>query len=142
MEIYRSVIDIINNKVDGVPYEIGGILGSDDNGIINRIVIDLSDSVTAPCRYSPNVNFLNHAIEEWSNSGIDFVGFFHTHFAGVKTLSNGDKQYIKSIMNAMPNRVNILYFPIFVLPNREMVCYKAIKHQGHIEIVFEETFIK
>ena len=60
--------------------------------------------------------------------GIEFLGIFHTHYYGVKTLSDADKDYMRRIMNSMPESIKILYFPVFVFPNNEMVLY-AIKYQ-------------
>lgn len=42
------------------------------------------------CHYTPNVTMLNSCLVEWSESGIEFYGLFHTHFYGVSSLSKGD----------------------------------------------------
>lgn len=67
--------------------------------------------------------------------GIHFIGLLHSHFAGVKTLSHADINYIQTIMTQMPDEVSVLYFPLFVFPQRELIAYKAQK--GRREIVFE-----
>lgn len=143
MRILKSVIDTINNLVSDQPLETGGILGGHDNELIDEVVMDLPDSTnTRPCSYFPNVDFLNHTIEKWQKNGVFFRGIFHTHFVGVKTLSCGDKKYINAIMNAMPSSVDSLYFPVFVLPNRELVCYRAIKRHRTVEICYEEIYFE
>lgn len=143
MRIKKSVIDIINDSVTGLAQETGGILGSSDNILIDEIVMDIVDSEnTRPCSYFPNVDFLNQNIQSWKKKGIAFKGIFHTHFVGVKTLSQGDREYIRAIMNAMPLSVDSLYFPVFVLPNRVLIGYRAKKRNGKIEISGEEIFIE
>ena len=77
------------------------------------------------CSYVPDTDKMNSIIEKWFNEGIEFLGIFHTHYYGVKTLSDADKDYMRRIMNSS---IKILYFPVFVFPNNEMVLY-AIKYQ-------------
>ena len=143
MRILKTLMDTISNSISGLPPETGGILGSNDNEFIDEIVMDSPDPTnTRPCSYFPNVEFLNQNIKLWQDKGISFVGIFHTHFCGVKTLSCGDRKYINAIMCSMPRQINTLYFPVFVLPDRELVCYKAIRTNGIIDIQAEELFIE
>lgn len=143
MRILRSVTDKINDSISGLPPETGGILGSSDNKIIDTVVFDLpAPENTRPCSYFPNVEFLNQNIDQWQNNGISFMGIFHTHFGGVKTLSSGDKKYINAIMCAMPKGINTLYFPLYVLPERELVCYKAERLNGSVEILQDNTVVE
>ena len=143
MRILKSVIDTINDSILDMPPETGGILGSHDNELIDEVIMDSPGPTnTRPCSYFPNVDFLNQNIKLWQDNGISFAGIFHTHFAGVKTLSWGDKKYIDAIMKSMPSYIEYLYFPIFVLPDRELVCYKAIRTNGIIDIQAEELVIE
>lgn len=143
MKILKSVISTINDSISGLPPETGGILGKHDNELIDEVVMDsLEPANTRPCSYFPNVVFLNQNIKLWQDDGILFAGIFHTHFGGVKTLSCGDRKYINAIMRAMPQQINTLYFPVFVLPDRELVCYKATRSNGIIDIQAEELVIK
>lgn len=143
MRIKKNVIDIINHRILDMPPETGGILGSQGNDIIDEVIVDLPDlTSSAPCSYFPNVDFLNQHIAAWQDNGIMFAGIFHTHFCGVKTLSQGDRKYITAIMCAMPHQFNILYFPVFVLPDRELVCYKAVRSNGIIDIQAENLIIE
>lgn len=135
MRISIGVLDIIKSSTDGCHYEIGGILGSCNGNVIDSVVIDKLD--TDPirrCSYEPNVEYLNQNIELWQKKGISFKGIFHTHFIGVKTLSCGDIEYINSIMKAMPKQIEYLYFPVFVLPDCELICYKANFTDGKVHI--------
>lgn len=143
MIITKEVYDLINGSIPEGPPETGGILGSTKDEIIDVVIMDvLRFPVERMCSYTPNVGFLNMNIEKWSNNSISFRGVFHTHFMGVDTLSHADRQYIELIMKAMPDTVKILYFPIFVLPKREIVCYRATFRNDKTEIQREETIIK
>lgn len=143
MRIAKQIIETMNAYIGERPPETGGILGSHDNQLIDAVVMDLPDLTnTRPCSYFPNVDFLNQNIKLWQDNGISFAGIFHTHFAGVKTLSCGDREYINAIICAMPQQINRLYFPIFVLPDRELVCYKAIRSNKIIDIQTENLVIE
>lgn len=143
MRITKAVITNINRSVTGLSLETGGILGSHDGKMIDEVVMDiLAEKSERPCSYSPNVDFLNQNIRSWQEQNISFMGIFHTHFMSVKTLSCGDKKYITEIMNAMPDDITYLYFPIFVLPDRILVCYKAHKTADTVEIISEQLQIE
>lgn len=137
MRILKSVIDAIDSLVSEQPPETGGILGSHDNELIDELVMDEPNPRTIKnCSYTPNISFLNQNIELWQSNNINFKGLFHTHYYGIKTLSCGDKKYINEIMCGLPKCIQYLYFPIFVLPNRELICYNAIR--GNKAILIEE----
>lgn len=126
MKIHKNTLKQINDFVPDKPPEVGGILGSRENGIITDIIFDRNQlSNNKMCYYAPNVDYLNQCIKEWHNSNIQFKGIFHTRFAGVKTLSEADQKYIYEIMKCMPQEIRQLYFPIFVIPERELICYIA-----------------
>lgn len=137
MLISRQALDIISASVDDTPPEIGGIMGSLDGHTVTEIIMDEPEGPRYNCYYAPNVRFLNNCISSWQQSDVEFMGVFHTHYAGVKTLSSADVKYITSIMNAMPEEIKSLYFPVFVLPQREMICYKAIKELSSVSIESE-----
>ncbi len=142
MNISRAAFDKLNTLISGEPPETGGILGSKKNNTITDIILDRTQkSFGISCYYEPDVDFLNKCIDEWAGNGILFKGVFHTHFAGVKTLSSADKKYISSIMKNMPEEIVYLYFPVFVLPNRELVCYKAERADSEVSIYLEDVII-
>ena len=143
MKIKRTVLEKINAAVPDTPPETGGILGSSDGNVIDRLIMDYPSEIPERlCSYSPNTDFLNSCISDWQESNISFIGIFHTHFVGVKTLSHGDKKYINTIMAAMPDTIEYLYFPVFVLPERILVCYKAQRVYNEVEISSEELEIE
>ena len=55
------------------------------------------------------------------------MGLYHIHFNDVKSLSAGDVRYINEIMYSMPAEIDKLYFPLVILPSKEMICYSAKK---------------
>jgi len=142
MKITKTVLYELNNMISDNPPETGGILGSKYDNIITDVIMDkVNKSSDKICCYEPNVDFLNQHINKWCEKGIDFKGIFHTHFVGVKTLSCADKIYISVIMKNMPAEITYLYFPVFVLPNREFVCYKAEKSDKEIKISCEDVIV-
>ncbi|MBQ8540091.1 MAG: hypothetical protein IJ435_01320 [Clostridia bacterium] len=134
MKISTVAYNHLNSLIRASPPETGGILGSNDGDVITDIVLDIPSETTYTCAYSPNVTFLNTCISNWQSNGKHFKGVFHSHFFGIKTPSAADKEYIINIMHAMPDSITELYFPIFVLPNRELICYKAIRADLDIQL--------
>lgn len=136
MKITKEVLRQINDFVPERPPEIGGILGSRKKGIVTDVVFDKNQSEhNKLCSYAPNVDYLNERIKEWSESDIYFSGMFHIHFAGVKTLSEADRKYIREIMNCMPSEITQLYFPVFVMPDRELICYVADREKIYKDVL-------
>lgn len=125
MIIQQNTLDELLKEVPGAPPEIGGILGG-VNGVISTYQVDRG---AVPDRkfdhYYPDVIFLNHTIQEWSDKGIEFYGLFHSHFPGGIELSVQDKRYITQIMLAMPKRIVRLFFPIIL--RDDMIGYRAIR---------------
>lgn len=143
MTITSDLLEIINRSIADYPPESGGILGSGNGEIIDNVVFDIPDHESSMgCAYSPDVDFLNKSIKQWSGDGIRFMGIFHTHFYGVQTLSCADKHYIDTIMQAMPEEINCLYFPVYVLPERKFVGYSATRKSGCVEIQQEILYIR
>lgn len=143
MIILKNTLELLNKCIKDIRFECGGILGSSQNRIIDNVILDNAGNQNGMrCSYAPNVDFLNDCILRWQQENICFWGVFHTHFAGVKTLSEADKKYIKVIMNAMPEEIEYLYFPIFVLPDRKLVGYVAKRSFDDIEIEPDDIFIK
>lgn len=131
---YETYREIVKNVPD-IPPESGGILG-EYNDVISCVVFDsgIQKDNWKPCCYTPDVKKLNICIEKWREQGIEFCGIFHTHFNGISTLSEGDKRYIRKIMFAMPSSKKKIYFPIVILPEREIKVYVCVNHQGKLYI--------
>ena len=138
MKISKELVKDILHNIRKYPPEMGGILGQ-KNGVICEYMLDEGCISSTACSYIPETDKLNKRIAEWELSNISFVGIFHTHFSGVKTLSCGDKKYIEKIMLQMPYNIEELYFPIIVFPQSEIVYYLATKSQN--KILIKETSI-
>lgn len=137
MKIYNDVLKNILYDMPLVPPEAGGILG----GKGGKICLWAFDPgyYEKGCVYRPNVNYMNKTIEKWMNSGYEFMGILHVHFGGSTYLSDGDKIYIKEIMNAMPDSVKQLYFPLVVQPGGKLISYIAVRNmEGETEIVSDD----
>lgn len=141
MIINKEILDYILHKVSKIPPEMGGILGS-KNKIICQVELDKGIENNLLCNYVPDVDKLNRIIEKWQQADVLFEGIFHTHFYGVRTLSDGDKKYINVILNAMPENLDGLYFPIVLPETKQMIVYLAKRSEGKIEITEEMMEIR
>jgi len=138
MKISRYVYDQMF-QLPCVPPEIGGILGS-KNEEIDELVFDITEPSYFNGIYVPNVSFLNKCIDKWLDEGITFRGMFHTHALNWLELSSDDKKYIIQIMNAMPDSITKLYFPV-VFPLNFIRDFYAEKRDDQIIILEEELKI-
>ena len=137
MKITKEVLTQIEKIANSKDVEIGGILGFGENEIVSYVIADLpDDSVGCRFDYYPNITFLNEQIEKWAEQGIDFAGFFHTHFSGSQNLSDTDKVYINAIMISSKDIVDCLFFPVFTLPDNKLNVYRA-SFQGE-EIIIDK----
>lgn len=140
MKIQRKIFEEIIRTIPLVPPESGGLIGG-THQIITHFIFDSGTTFSNGYdRYVPDVSFLNSVIQQWSEIGINFYGIFHSHFPNGIQLSNGDKKYISHIMNAMPQYINSLYFPI-ILPRESIVAYRADRCHEDVPIVCEEIEI-
>lgn len=64
---------------------------------------------------------------------IQFCGIVHSHPAGQTTLSTADKQYIQTVLDALPFVAEKLYFPI-VIPFSQLIPYSISKNTGLIQM--------
>ncbi len=137
MRIFENTYRNLMNAMPDAPPELGGILGG-NHSVICAYMIDTGTGKGCGCSYAPDVEMLNAEIKEWQKRGIAFQGMFHTHFFGVRTLSDGDIAYITAIMQTMPQSLSELHFPVVVLPDREMTSYLAVR-SGNEVTIREET---
>ena len=127
MIIIREVYDYIINNVPDSKFECGGILGLNSEKIAVSIQLDMGLHFRGMkiCNYYPDVTMLNQCILEWSKKDIVFGGIFHTHFSEIASFSEGDLEYIKKILLAMPKGIDTIYFPIFLLPVKKLIPFKV-----------------
>lgn len=121
------------------PPETGGVLG-ERNGIVLEFCLDDAEARTDRCAYVPNVDHLHRVIDLWTKKEIRFAGMFHSHPYPQTGLSVADKEYIRKIMEAMPDSVSELYFPVIV-PGIGMTGHLAKREDGDVIIIPEEIII-
>ena len=141
MDINKCVYNEIISTAKLLPPETGGLLGGRNNTVV-EVLRDEGIHSDKKCSYYPNTALFNRTIKEWRSKDIDFMGIYHTHYWGVDTLSEGDKIYITRIMRNMPEGVNQLYFPVLVMPDKKLVCYKKKKNLENLVIETEPVEIK
>lgn len=132
MVITQEAMQAIRDGFLNASTELGGIMGSEDGITVSQIQFDRLDHPPAhPCSYTPNVDFLNICIDAWQKRGIQFMGIFHSHYGNSVSLSSADKRYICTIMQAMPEHIQRLYFPVYGLPDGALTVFFADR-QGNI----------
>lgn len=140
MKITEAVLHDICEELCIVPPEKGGIIGS-----INGIVCDycMDDGTVQAERYAyvPNVEKLNSVIDQWSDKGVCFAGMFHSHPYPQTELSAADREYIETIMGAMPDSISELHFPVIV-PGLGMTGHLAKREGGKVIINPEDIIVK
>ncbi len=139
MRIEKRTYNSIIRDAQRFEFETGGIIGSTVD-IIDKYAFDEGILSKCGCTYVPNVDKINSIIESWQLSGIRFQGIYHTHFGGADSLSDADIEYIKSIMEAMPDFVNILNFPVILIPEGMMVNYTVSLNRNNLSI--DKDFIQ
>jgi len=137
MTIHESTYNQILTNCSSRTVETGGIIGGKD-GIITEFIFDKRPG--SPSRYYPDVEKLNAAIDRWQQKGISFYGIVHTHLQNAPELSHGDKEYILTIMEAMPTYISHLYFPI-VVPGKGLTSHKAVRVHNKINIISDDIKI-
>ena len=139
MKITEAVLHDICEELCIVPPEKGGIIGS-----INGIVCDycMDDGTVQAERYAyvPNVEKLNSVIDQWSDKGVCFAGMFHSHPYPQTELSAADREYIETIMGAMPDSISELHFPVIV-PGLGVTGHLAKYRDGEVIVVPEDIII-
>ena len=139
MIIMENVYNDVMEKCAISHIETGGILGG-KNDIIFKFEFDKGTNLSSVQHYYPNIEGLNACLENWLIENIDFYGIVHSHIHKLRDLSSNDIQYIQTIMNAMPEKIQLLFFPI-VLPGKEMLSFKAIRQNNKINIVTDDIKI-
>lgn len=96
-----GVLREVYEQVGKRPHEHGGVLGGDPvTGTVTHFWFDAAGRRTGGT-YSPDVAAVNHVINNvWSEQGVKFLGFVHSHPPGVRRLSGGDKFYACNILAA------------------------------------------
>lgn len=97
--VTNDVINEIREYANNGRHESGGIIGKNKNGIITKFCPDESPQESTPFSYSPNIEFLEHIINDiWIHECIEFAGFVHSHMHN-GSISEDDILYIRKIIN-------------------------------------------
>lgn len=144
MKINKRILDYVINNLPNEKYESGGLLGSDINGNIVRVVLD-NGIDTGACRsysYYPDIRLFNKCIVEWASSNICFAGIFHTHYSNTAVLSDADCCYINKIFSVVSDNIGVLYFPLILMPYKRFVPFFArMNNFGVVEIIKDDIEI-
>jgi len=132
--IYHEILNM-----PAVPPETGGIIGM-QNDIVTSFVFDKGKTNYQKAMYTPNIYFINNQINKWRNYNIIFCGIVHTHPSNQNFLSKDDINYIKKIINSMPETIPYLYFPI-IIPQKKMLSYIAKSNKCKVEIYADEIIV-
>lgn len=140
MKILKNVYDKIITAYPPAPPEHGGILGIKD-GIICDYMHDSSNTQSVYAVYIPDTELFNRKIEKWMSEGTEFAGIVHSHIKDCRTLSSGDKEYITALFNSIPERIELLYFPVVTPHTGQMYSYAAVRTKDGITIMPDQIDI-
>ena len=117
VRIKRSALYELMNTVGSRPAETGGILiGPIGTNDITHFYFDRSGSCTGST-YSPDYITLRQKMrEEWLPAKLDMKGRVHSHPGSLDTLTSGDMNYIKRLLDKNSD-MDMFVAPI-VLPNQ------------------------
>ena len=136
MKIKQSVLFELEELKNHQTVECGGIIGISGDEIVDRVELDEVPAESA-YEYVPNTTFLNKKLAQWSYRQIGFAGVFHTHLFNIRSFSEKDKIYAEKILCSMENAER-LYFPVYVLPCGELICYVGEKTGEGVTITHED----
>lgn len=117
-------------------HERGGMLGWKDGGL--RYFCPDVQSNTDCNTYAPSVEFMNQKCREWAEEGIEFCGIIHSHIAADCRLSEGDRNYILQILQALGG--NRLFFPVAAVMEEGIIIsfYSAWLQTGELAVAEEQ----
>lgn len=113
IQIKNDVYNEICHTLRKYPYETGGIIGTDERGVITAFQFDKIQNM-ALYEYCPNTEFLNKVINgRWNKRNINFIGFVHSHLHNSEC-SRQDVEYARQILKTNKH-INSLLLGIFNL---------------------------
>ncbi len=141
LEITPETIAAIYEHVGQHPAERGGMLGSDNEGVITHFFPDSTAECSAS-EYTPDIEKLNRVIREWKKQGIRFQGFVHSHPAGFQRLSNADKEYARDIMSAFKGLAHLALPLVMTEPDAgdfQLIPFVAVRDEANAERLSFQT---
>ena len=107
--VTNTVLRQIETTVGAMRAEQGGMLGGRRaRGTVTDYQFD-ADALRTSATYTPTTAMLNALLrEDWNPSGVDLLGFVHSHPRGFWRPSNGDRIYAERILEAIPGMDRLL----------------------------------
>lgn len=129
--ITHTVWKEIEITIGNINPEAGGILGKRNEKIeayyFDRTGVFLED------KYIPDVKQVNRVITDWTEYGISFCGFIHSHLLSHKKPSYGDIEYAKQILRN--NGLKKLYLIIYVMNSNDKVLFYELYQNGMVNVL-------
>lgn len=138
IRISRSVMNAIRDTIGKRPSEYGGMLGGvRADGLVSRYHFDATARRNGAA-YSPDCDILNRLLsEDWNPSGVNLLGFVHSHPVGVRRLSAGDMAYAEEILKGNPNIDRLLMLIVQSIPDTgafECLAYAAVVSEHGLRV--------
>ena len=101
LRITKEVIESISHNAMSSPFESGGILGANQNGVITEFFFDSAPIESSEFTYIPNVCSFNDVISgKWSEKSIKLAGFVHSHRNNT-LISDEDVSYMREVIKSI-----------------------------------------
>ncbi|MDO5478350.1 MAG: hypothetical protein Q4G23_04215 [Clostridia bacterium] len=120
VKIQQEVFKEICSTLKQYRYETGGIVATDDNGVICKFCMD---RITTPglFEYVPDTAFLSEVINgDWQRQKLTFAGFVHSH-PDNDIISSGDMAYGREILKVNRSLSRILIGVIDVSSDEDSI---------------------
>lgn len=136
LRVTPEVMNQIHRMIGLRSPELGGALGGDRRtGFVTHFHFDSTARATG-ATYSPDHKTLNRLFsDEWNPAGINLLGFVHSHPFGFRRPSQGDLEYARRILDAIPEMDRCL-LPIVVSQSGhfEFLPFAAVRRDSDVEI--------
>ena len=127
IQINEDVFNTICKTLKRYHYETGGIIGTNENGVVSMFQFDYIQNPNF-YEYYPNIKFLNRVInEEWKNKSISFVGFVHSHLHNCE-ISKQDIEYARHILANNKSYNTIILGIVDLSKKSDFICWYSIEN--------------
>jgi len=116
-----KALEMIKNSLGSKEYETGGMLGSNNDDVIDTFFYDEGRG-ESKTDYYPYVELWQRKLAEWDASKITFRGIIHSHVNNDK-LSDRDIKMAREILRI--NSLQSILMPIFLINRAEIVWYEV-----------------
>lgn len=119
IRIFKKTEQEIIRSLGSKHYESGGLLGSNNNDVIDTFFYDEGRGESRT-DYYPYVELWQEKLAEWETSKIIFRGIIHSHVNDEK-LSERDIEMAREIIRI--NSLQSILMPVFLINRAEIVWY-------------------